>query len=424
MNGLVRSLCYVCLPPTAAALLWLGGFTVGPRAAENLGERGPCATASQVVEVGEALETHLFYPAGEQCAAGLAAPYPGVAFAHGFSMFGLTNGAEDNAGHGQHLASWGYVVAIPLLPDDVEERIANLEEVLTYLEGATDRPDSFLFGMVDADRLAAAGHSFGGASVLALAAMNPHLKAVVALDPVYHQGGPGSEPEIWDHDVEGPKIAAPTTILGGPSSDCNSASDYAEIYPFVGSAHKAQFFISGASHCDFSAPGNDFCYLVCGGSDDQSDLRTQLVQKYMTAWLNYYLQYDTDSFDYLYGPESDSDITGGLIEREAHTAPRDVRASGRAEAVLLEWIPYDHPVVTGYYAYRRRAGEVYPDLPQMEVGLTGNHVDESLAAGETHFYVLCSHDGVGHEHQRSPEVSATTLGDLDERLYKPLAAEQ
>jgi hypothetical protein len=81
-------------------------------------------------------------------------------------------------------------------------------------------------------------------------------------------------------------------------------------------------------------------------------------------------------------------------------------------------------MVAGHYAYRRPAGEEYPDLPQIEAGPTGNHVDEGLDDGETYFYVLCSHDGVGHEHQRSPEVGATTLGDLDERLYMPLVAKQ
>jgi dienelactone hydrolase len=424
VNDLKRALCCVCLLPAIASLLWSGGFATRPESAESPGERGPCAATSQVVEVGGSVETHIYFPADEQCTAGLAAPYPGVAFAHGFSMFGLTNGAEDNAGHGEHLASWGYVVAIPVLPDEVEGRIANLEDVLSYLEEATGQPSSFLYDLVDVDRLAVVGHSFGGASVLALAATDPRVNAVVALDPVYHQGGPGTEPEIWDHDVEGPKIAVPTTILGGPSSDCNSESDHAEIYPFVGSAHKAQFHISGASHCDFSDPGNDLCYFVCGGSDDQSDLRTQLVQKYLTAWLNYYLHHDTDSFDYLYGPEANGDIASGFIQRDVDTAPQNVRASGRVEAVSLQWMSYDHPVVTGYYAYRRRAGEVYPDLPQIEVGSTGNHVDEGLAVGETYYYVLCSHDGVGHEHQRSPEVSAMTLGDLDERLYMPLVARQ
>jgi hypothetical protein len=305
-----------------------------------------------------------------------------------------------------------------------------MKALLSYLEEETNRSSSFLYGRVDPERLAAAGHSFGGATVLALAAQDPRVKAVVALDPVYHQGGPGTNPEIWDPDVEGPRITAPTSILGAPPSNCNSESDYAEIYPFVGSAHKAQFFISGASHCDFSDPGNSFCYFVCGASGGQADLKTKLVQKYMTAWFNYYLHNDTDGFDYLYGPEASHDIASGLIERELDIAPRDVRATGQDGAVLLEWTPYDHPAVAGCYAYRRLAGEAFPDVPQIHAGQTGNYLDGGLAAGQTYFYALCSHDAVGHEHQRSPEISAKTPvepappPDLDEKLYLPLILRQ
>jgi hypothetical protein len=144
----------------------------------------------------------------------------------------------------------------------------------------------------------------------------------------------------------------------------------------------------------------------------------------MTAWLNYYVQYDAGCFGYLYGQEANSDIASGLIERQVDSAPRDVHAAGLAGAVLLEWTPYDHPMVSGYFAYRRRAGEEYPGVPQIEAGLTGDYVDEVLASGATYYYVLCSHDELGQAHQRSPEVSATTYAELDERLYLPLIAEQ
>jgi hypothetical protein len=251
---------------------------------------------------------------------------------------------------------------------------------------------------------------------------------VVALDPVYHTGGPGlPEDPIWDLEAEGPRIAVPTLILGAPANSCNSDADYAEIYSIVGAMHKAQLLIAGASHCDFADPGNQLCGFMCSASDPD---RTRLSQKYMTAWFNYYLHNDTDGFDYLYGPEANHDIASGLIERELDTAPRDVRATGQKGAVLLEWTPYDHPAVTGYYAYRRLAGQAFPDVPQIHAGRTGNYLDEGLADGETYFYALCSHDAVGHEHQRSPEVSARTLvepappPDLDEKLYLPLILRQ
>lgn len=430
MNRLEKRLYWTCILLLGCALLWLSGSTVKLQAAENPSDPGPCSVASQHVDINGVLGTDLYYPTSDQCGDGIAAPYPAVAFAHGFGMFGLSDGAAENAGNGEHLASWGFVVAIPSLSDDVAQRIADMEAVLSYFETQTNSSGAFLYQKIDIDRLAAAGHSFGGATVLALAAQDPRPKAVVALDPVYHQGGPGSNPEIWDHDVEGPKITAPTAILGAPSSSCNSESDYAEIYPFVGSMHKAQFFISGASHCEFSDPGNNMCYIVCGGSEDPTGLRTQLVQKYMTAWFNYYLHRDTGYYDYLYGSEADSDIASGYIERKADIAPQNVRASGQDGAVLLAWTFYDHPMVAGYNAYRRQSGEAYPDVPQISAGRIGSYLDEGLVGGETYFYVLSSRDGAGHEHQLSSEVNATAASgpgpepspppDLEERLYVPL----
>lgn len=183
------------------------------------------------------------------------------------------------------------------------------------------------------------------------------------------------------------------------------------MYPFVGATHKSQFLIVGASHCDFVDPGDPFnlCSVVCDGDTDPA--RTELSQKYMTAWLNYYLHYNTDYYDYLYGSEADSDISGGLIERLIDTAPRDVAATGQIKAVLLEWTLYDHPVVAGYNIYRRQMGEAYPDTPQSDAWRVSSHLDEGLAGGETYFYVLCNRDAAGHEHEHSSKVNATTLGE-------------
>jgi len=414
----LKKVYILCLLLVAGTLASLAGYA-GPQAAADPGDPGPCQVSSQIVSVNGSLETHVYYPNSNQCSAGLNAPYPAIAFAHGFSMFGLSDGAADNAGNGEHLASWGYVVAIPRLPDDVEGRITDVQAVLSYLEAQTDTPGSFLYQKVDINRLAAAGHSFGGATVLALAARDSRVKAAVALDPVYHQGGPGSNPEIWDPDVEGPEIAAPTCILGAPSSTCNSEADYAEIYPFVGATHKASFLIVGASHCDFMDPGQFFCTLVCGGTTDSQ--RTRLIQKIMTAWFNYYLHLDTDYYTYLYGTQAGADIAAGKIERQVDTAPRGLAATGLAEAVTLVWELYEHPIVAGYNLYRRLPGEAYTETPHARVGRTFTYLDAGLQAGQVYSYTLRSRDAAGNLHEPSGEVSAVP-GDVAAwaHLYLPI----
>lgn len=384
--------------------------------AADPGEQGPCAIASQVVQVGGDLQTTIYYPSSSTCTTTLAAPYPAIALAHGFSMFGLVNMAAGHAGDGEHLASWGYVVAIPVLPDDAEERVTHIRDVLSYLETQSSTSGSFLYQRVDPGRLAVAGHSFGGATALMVAARDPRVKAVVSMDPVYHEANPFSEeqPAFWDPPAEGPSIQAPTCILGAPASNCNSESDYAEIYPFVGATHRALVFVAGASHCDFMDPGYSLCSFVCDGDTDPA--RTVLAQKYTTAWFNYYLQHDTQSYAYLYGTAAQADIAAGRIQSEWDTGPRGLTGQGGAGSASLQWVLYEQPIVAGYDIYRRPAGESYSATPQAQVGRVSTYVDSGLSPGESYCYRVCSRDPAGNEHPAQGEVCIATQGDITPTL--------
>jgi dienelactone hydrolase len=372
---------------------------------------------SQTVSI-NSLQTDIYYPNASQCGTAIAAPYPAIAFAHGFSMFGLSDGRAENAGNGQHLASWGYVAAIPSLPDDAEQRVTDLRAVLSYLANLANKPGPFLYRKLDRDRLAVAGHSLGGATALAAAARDGRVKAVVALDPVYHEGSFGQEgDEIWHPDAEGPDIKAPTGILGAPASSCNANADYADIYPLVGATHKASFHIVRASHCDFTDPGNMFCGFTCGAS---SPARTELSQRYMTAWFNYYLHYKTDYYTYLYGAEAGEDISAGLIQRQVDTAPRGLTAIGLPSAVALNWQLYDHPMVAGYHIFRRTAGQAYPSTPLAQVGKTYTYLDTGRTPGTTHWYKLRSYDPAGNPHQITPQEVSAVPWIAASTIYLPI----
>jgi hypothetical protein len=113
-----RSILEICCLLLCGPLVFgrLPHFAQGiPTAAPvDPGSTGPCATASTTVMIGNALETVIHYPDSAVCG-NVAAPFPGIVFAHGLSMFGLSNGAQENEGNGAHLASWGYTVALPTL---------------------------------------------------------------------------------------------------------------------------------------------------------------------------------------------------------------------------------------------------------------------------------------------------------------------
>jgi dienelactone hydrolase len=292
--------------------------------AENPGEAGPCQIAVEAITQND-MAIDIYYPQGS-CTTALDAPYPMIAYAHGFSFFGLSDGAGDNSGNGKHLASWGYIVAVPDLPDDAETRVEEIIQVLDFLAAANEDATSFLYGQVDPERFAVVGHSLGGATALAVAARDARIKAVVALDPVYHARTiVGGEYPVWYPALEGSAISVPVSILGATADACNSQADFEEIYPFVGSTHKASFILTNASHCVFADPGNSGCDLLCGG--DKGPELTQLSQKYLTAWLNYYLREQPDDYDYIYGAGADSDIFAGTIRRTVSTSPRNSLAN-------------------------------------------------------------------------------------------------
>ncbi len=283
------------------------------------GNPGPCTPTRQTV-THQDIQITIHYPSPGSCTDEENPPYPAIVFAHGFSMFGLTNGMLMNEGNGEHLASWGYITAIPKLPDDFETRTGILLDILDFLEAENTDPDSFLYAMVDTVRFSTAGHSLGGATALAAAARDSRVKAVVGLDPVFHTGGPLTSGEmVWDAYLEAPDILVPTGILGAPSDPCNADNDSLELYPLIGARLKAHYLLVDASHLVFADPGNPFFSFFCGGSTDP--FLTALSQKYMTAWFNYYLKNRFGDYRYLYGDSVRQDVQDGLVEIDINDYP-------------------------------------------------------------------------------------------------------
>jgi dienelactone hydrolase len=283
------------------------------------GDLGPCTPTSQTITY-QNRELTIHYPDHGSCTDGQNATYPLILFAHGFSVFGITNGMFLNEGNGQHLASWGYLTAIPELPDDFEARTTILLELMDYLVAENTNPDSFLYTLLDPDLIGTTGHSLGGATALAIAARDARIKASVGLDPVFESGNPfGGGELVWDPYLEGPGILIPTAILGAPPDSCNADGDAQEIYSLVGANLKAYYHLVGANHWVFADPGSERLSIFCGGDTDP--FLTTMSQNYMTAWFNYYLKDRVGDYPYLYGDPLHQDVQAGLIEFDISAFP-------------------------------------------------------------------------------------------------------
>jgi len=368
-------------------------------------QSGPCNIQTLNLEL-DGIETRIFLPLTGSCDSWRKAPYPGLVFAHGFTMMGFNDGIAEVVGHGEHLASWGYWTAIPALPDDAESRVAGLRTVLDQILLLADEPSSSVYKKIDPQSVASGGYSLGGATALAIAARDDRIKGVVALDPVYHEGGFEGEGEpVWDPEKEGASILVPSGILGSPPSSCNSDSDYGEIFNFLAAPHRAAYRVVGASHCDFLDPGNSYCSLFCGGST--SPARTEISQRYMTAWLNYYLMLKEDFYPVIFGDGHDQDVSAGLVASQIVTRVQNFDGVGIGQNIFLTWDQYDHPIVAGYNLYRRQPGGDFPAQPDVQLGKIGSFVDKGLLPGQQYEYLVCSYDQGGYQHQCSEVVSIT-----------------
>jgi len=386
-----------------AALPLLSNCAPAERPPADLGQDGPYVTAYVTITTtnratGSELVADLHFPTDADMSVGSGGPMPVLVFVPGTST-----PRSSYSGNAQHLATWGYVVALPGMPkNDLEVRVSDIKHLLRYLETLNADRDSAFFRTIDFGRIGLTGHSLGGVAPLMIAARGaPRIMAALPLDPVNPDGN------NWDYSVEGPHIDAPVAIIGAQSHTCNWFARYREMYRDLGAGHKAMYVVQGGGHCDFLDPGiplaASVCGLICGGYSEQ---RLALIERYAAAWHNYYIQLDTDSYTVLYGAQAEADIKAGLVERTIDTAPQGVSATGRATAIELVWTPYEHPVIAGYNIYRSRQSEVTYGPPDNQTGLVSLFVDSDVVPGREYFYTVVSRDAAGNEHQPSVQVSA------------------
>jgi dienelactone hydrolase len=427
---------------------------------ETVAERDPAGTGTYSAGVqhvvlrptstGAILPADIYFPAGPD---GLpdptARPYPTLVFAHG-----LASRPSHYSGWGRHLASWGYVSAFPhFLDDNLELRCANLAYLLSHLQAQGEEPGSALHRMVDGARLGVLGHSTGGITALMLAARDPSIKVVVGLDPADPNVSTDRAAEMlnldarhhlaarvtkramgrgrrafervarisgraWDYTTEGPSVRAPVLVLTGRPEMCNVWGYHKLLYPALGSAHQARYIQPDGRHCDFmdttEIQARRAGYLVCFPPGRFSPARLQRIERYTTAWLNYYLCGLAGGYTYLFGASEQADEAAGLIHASIRTAVRGLtattHASGEGDGIALAWDHPGYPAIAGYNVYRGIAPgrESATLLAQTEP--CAGYLDQDVTPGQGYYYAVYSRDAAGNEHQLGPGAGGLAPG--------------
>lgn len=208
---------------------------------------------TQIVNInGNSVELDVYKPIGPQKGAAI--------LTHGF-----TRSRTTMAEHAQALAAKGVLVLTPDMPCTFDFRCnaSAIMELVNMLRN-TDT-----FGS-SAQRIMLVGFSAGGLSSL-LAADTPGVVGFVGLDPF---------DRVLPNETERAGIAASrrltteSLLLRAPASRCNADAVAA---PW-GSEQKSLWrdeLIAGASHCDFEAPSDWKCTLVCGDTNTARQLQVR-----------------------------------------------------------------------------------------------------------------------------------------------------
>jgi hypothetical protein len=198
-----------------------------------------------------------------------------------------------------HLASWGFVVAMPnftlrLFPD-TDAMAADLGICLDGLLAESARPGALLFGAVRGDRCGFSGHSLGGAcAVIQGVRESDRLKVIVSLASGNRTQPPASS-------VAG-QLRRPLILLAGSRDWISSLPTHVGPIYAAASAPKGLFLLSNGNHMQFSdstlAPTQD-------GLMSQEE-QLAITRHYLTAAFRLYLSEADELWPLLWDPQSNA----------------------------------------------------------------------------------------------------------------------
>jgi len=195
-------------------------------------------------------------------------PFPAIVLGHGFAR-----NAAVNAGWGAHLASHGFVVAVPNFPTPVSPNHVLNGQIMRQLLAWMRTSPTPIGARADPIHGAYVGHSAGGLAAFLAAAADQSITTLVGLDPV----------DANDVGAQAaPMITAPTLVLAARPQACNAQGSASALYGALQVSARWFLRVTNATHCDAEDPSNGLCGIGCMGQDA---MRRVFFRRYATAHL-------------------------------------------------------------------------------------------------------------------------------------------
>ncbi|MFC2096003.1 alpha/beta hydrolase family protein [Candidatus Bipolaricaulota bacterium] len=233
---------------------------------------------------------------------------PLILFNHGFLLH-----ADVYRSYGEHLASHGFVVAMPsfamtFLNVNHAKLAEDVRFVLDYCLAVNDQEGHPLFQRIDGNRVGASGNSLGGKLSLLEAVTDPRIRAIGVLDPV-DTGNPIFEnPRIFPSVAPElmPEIHVPLLIVGSELgkemlsfSPCAPEKDNYQRFYEAANTPAIEITQLDVGHGQYTDPGAEAATMACVVGDVDGEWVRRSSRAYLTAFFRATLLDDSTAMAWL-----------------------------------------------------------------------------------------------------------------------------
>ena len=285
---------------------------------------GPWTTAIFEIQLADdvrdrAMELRVIYPLHEDVQS-----TPLIVFNHGFLLH-----ADVYRSYGEHLASHGFVVAMPSFSMNfLNVNHAKLSEdvrfVIDYCLAANEQQAHPLFQRINQTQIGGAGNSLGGKLSLLEAVTDPRIRAIGVLDPV-DTGNPIFEnPRIFPSVAPElmPEIHVPLLIVGSELgkemltfSPCAPEKDNYQRFYEAANAPAIEITQLDVGHGQYADPGAEAATMACVVGDVPDEWVARTSRAYLTAFFRGTLMKDESALAWLDEYLAQQETAGEILVR-------------------------------------------------------------------------------------------------------------